>query len=131
MTKRLTVAGLLVVLAVACRGGCGGGGGTEGPTKEIQSESIVKKGDTWHLDFVTVFDAPVDKVYDAYNHPERLKEFVPENILKADVIKEEGNTKTVEGVGRIDILPPGFKVQSVRLEYTYYPEQKKITSRTV
>jgi hypothetical protein len=130
MTRRLTVAGLLVVLAVACRGGCGGEVAT-GPTKEIQTESIVKQGDTWHVDFVTAFDAPVDKVFDAYTHPERFKEFAPENVLKSDVLKEDGNQKLVDIVGHLDILPPGFKVQNVRIEYTYFPDQKKITSRSI
>jgi Polyketide cyclase / dehydrase and lipid transport len=102
-----------------------------GPAKEIVSESISKTGDTWHVSFVSRFDAPVDKVYDAFTHPERAKEFAPENVLKADIIKDEGNTKIVDVVGKLDILPPGFKVQNLRTEYTVYPDEKRITSRSI
>jgi hypothetical protein len=102
-----------------------------GPAKEIVSESISKTGDMWHVKFVSKFDAPVDRVFDAYSHPERAKEFVPENVMKADVIKEDGNTKTVDLVGKLDILPPGFKVQNIRTEYTIYPDEKRISSHSI
>jgi hypothetical protein len=102
-----------------------------GPAKEIVSESISKSGDTWHVKFVSKFDAPVDKVFEAYQHPERAREFVPENVMKAEIVKDEGNTKVVDVVGKLDILPPGFKVQNLRTEYTVYPAEKRITSRSV
>jgi len=102
-----------------------------GPAKEIVSESIAKTGDTWHVKFVSKFDAPLDRVFDAYQHPERAKEFVPENVMKAEVVKEDGNSKTIDLVGKLDILPPGFKVQNIRTEYTIYPDEKRITSRSI
>jgi hypothetical protein len=102
-----------------------------GPAKEIVSESIAKTGDTWHVKFVSKFDAPVDRVFEAYQHPERAREFVPENVMKAEIIKDEGNTKVVDVVGKLDILPPGFKVQNLRTEYTVYPAEKRITSRSL
>ena len=46
-------------------------------------------------------------------------------------MKDEGNTKIVEVVGKLDILPPGFKVQDLRTEYTVYPQEKRITSHTI
>jgi hypothetical protein len=102
-----------------------------GPAKEIVSEDIKKVGDTWHVKLVSKFDAPVDKVFEAYQHPERAKEFVPENVMKAEIVKEAGNTKTVDVIGKLDILPPGFKVQNLRTEYTIYPAEKRITSRSI
>jgi hypothetical protein len=102
-----------------------------GPAREIVSESISRSGDTWHVSFVTKFDAPIDKVYDALATPETSHEHLPQNILKSELIKAEGNTKLVDVVLRTDILPPGFKVQNVRLEYTMVPEEKRLSSRSI
>lgn len=102
-----------------------------GPVKEIATERIERRGDTWHVEFTSRFDAPIDRVYDAFSHPERVKEFAPENVLKSDLLKEEGNTKLIDLVGRLDILPPGFKVQNLRIEWTYFPSEKRITTRTI
>jgi polyketide cyclase/dehydrase/lipid transport protein len=102
-----------------------------GPTKEIATESLSKDGDTWHVKFTSRFDAPVDKVFDAFQHPERAAEFAPENVMKSEITKDEGNTKVVEVVGKLDILPPGFKVQDLVTEYTIFPEQRRITSRSI
>lgn len=128
-----TIHGVVLGLVLAAAiGGCGGcGGQTAGPVKEIASERIEKVGDTWHIDFVTNFDAPVDKVYDAFTHPEKGHDILPENILQTTVVSDNGNTKVVDIVGRLEILPPGFKVQNLRNEYTFYPDQKRITSRTI
>ena len=127
---RVIAAGL-VATAVAFSG-CGGcGADLSGPAKEIVSENIEREGDTWHVDFVSTFAAPVDAVYEAYTQPERGAALDPERVLKAEVVSEDGNTKVVDIVGRLEILPPGFKVQSLRNEYTFYPDEKRITSRTI
>ena len=102
-----------------------------GPAKEIVSESMAKSGDVWHVSFVSKFDAPVDKVYEIFSHPERSHELAPDNVLKSEVVSEDGNTKTIDLIGKLDILPPGFKVQNVRTEYTLYPTEHRITSKTV
>jgi len=102
-----------------------------GPHKEIVSESISKTGDMWHVSFVSRFEAPVDRVFEAFTHPERAHEFAPENVLKSEIAEENGNTKLVDVVGKLDILPPGFKVQNLRTEYTIHPEEKRITSKSV
>ena len=102
-----------------------------GPAKEIVSESMAKSGDVWHVSFVSKFDAPVDKVYEIFSHPERSHELAPDNVLKSEVVSEDGNTKTIDLIGKLDILPPGFKVQNVRTEYTLYPAEHRITSKTV
>jgi len=120
---------LALTLITGCKG-CGGEQAT-GPTKEIATESIDRVGDTWHIAFTSNIDAPVDKVFDAFSHPERAHDLVPDNVLKSEVIKEDGNTKLVEVIGKLDILPPGFKVQNLRTEYTVHPENKTITSKSV
>ena len=102
-----------------------------GPAKEIVSESMAKSGDTWHVSFVSKFDAPVDKVYEVFSHPERSHELAPDNVLKSEIVSEQGNIKVVDLIGKLDILPPGFKVQNVRTEYTLDPAAHRITSKTV
>jgi hypothetical protein len=124
------VLGLVLASAIGGCGGCGGGQ-VAGPVKEIVTESIAKQGDTWHVKFVSTFDAPVDKVYEVFTLPEKGHDILPEAILKADVVSQNGNMKTVDIVGRLEILPPGFKVQTLRNEYTFYPDEKRITSRTI
>jgi hypothetical protein len=99
--------------------------------REIKSGRMTKSGDTWHVDFASMFDAPLDRVFDAFQHPERAKDYVPENVMKSEILKDEGNTKVVDVVGKLDILPPGFKVQNLRTEYTVYPAEHRITSRTI
>lgn len=122
---------IVVGLALAFSG-CGGCGSEfTGPAQEIASESVERMEDTWHVAFVTTFDAPVDKVYEAYTKPERAHELSPDNILKSEVASEEGNVKVIDLVGVLDILPPGFKTQSLRTEYTFFPDEKRITSRSV
>jgi len=102
-----------------------------GPAKEIVSESMSKSGDVWHVSFVSKFDASVDKVYEVFSHPERSHELAPDNVLKSELVSEQGNTKVVDLIGKLDILPPGFKVQSIRTEYTLYPEQHRMVSKTI
>lgn len=124
------VLGALLAGAISGCGGCRGGE-VAGPVKEIATESITKDGDTWHVKFVTHFDAPVDKVYEAFTHPEKGHDILPAAVLQSSVVSENGNVKVVDIVGRLEILPPGFKVQTLRNEYTFAPDQKKITSRSI
>jgi hypothetical protein len=39
--------------------------------------------------------------------------------------------KVLEAAARLDILPPGFKVQNIKTEYTYYPQEKRFTTRSI
>jgi len=121
----------LLALAVAFAG-CGGCTRTkEGPVKEISSESIEKVGDTWNVNFTSKFDAPVDKVWEAMAQPERMHEMMPDNILKSELVNKDGNTKTVDLVFKLDILPPGFKVQTIRNQIQFYPDDKRIEQKSV
>jgi hypothetical protein len=123
---------LTVLLGVFVLAGCGGK--TEPtcpPAKEIGTSSVVKNGDTWDVVITSNIDAPVDKVFEAASHPEKGHDLVPESILKSDLIGEEGDKKTMDLVVRLDILPPGFKVQNVRNEYVYYPQDKRFTTKSI
>ncbi|MCW5892392.1 MAG: SRPBCC family protein [bacterium] len=114
-------------------GGCGGcgGGETTTPVKEIVTERIEKDGDVWKVNFTSKIDAPIEQVWEAFTQPERAKELAPENVKKSEVVSSEGNKKTIDLVGTLDILPPGFKMQQVVTEYTFFPDEKRITSKTI
>jgi ligand-binding SRPBCC domain-containing protein len=133
MSIGMRIVGAFAVALLVAFSGCRGCGGPDltGPAKEIVSESIEKTGDTWNVSFVSTIDAPVDKVWEAFSHPERAHDYVPENVLKSELVSEHGNTKVVDIVGRLDVLPPGFKVQNLRNEYTFYPDEKRFTIRSI
>ncbi len=102
-----------------------------GPAKEIVSESMSKSGDTWHVSFVSKFDAPVDKIWEIYSHPERSHDLAPDNVLKSEVVSKTADSEVIDLIGRLDILPPGFKVQNIRTEYHFYPAEHRMTTKTV
>ncbi len=121
----------LLALAVGFAG-CGGCSRTqEGPVKEISTESIVKDGDTWKVNFTSKIDAPVDKVWEAMIQPERMHEMAPDNILKSELVSKDGDTKVVDLVFKLDILPPGFKVQNIRNQIQFFPSEKRIEQKSV
>jgi len=119
-------------IGVLLLAGCGGK--TEPtcpPMKEIGTSSVSKTGDTWDVAITSSIEAPIDKVFEAATHPEKGHELVPESILKSDLESETGNAKTMDIVVRLDILPPGFKVQNVKNVYTYYPAEKRFTTKSI
>ena len=121
----------LLALAVSFAG-CGGcNRAQEGPVKEITSESIEKVGDTWNVNFTSKIDAPVDKVWEAMAQPERMHEMMPDNILKSELVSKDGDTKVVDLVFKLDILPPGFKVQNIRNQIQIFPNDKRIEQKSV
>ena len=102
-----------------------------GPAKEIVSEKIEKDGDLWHASFVSKIDATPDEVYRAFSQPERSSEMMPDSFRQSKLVSSEGNKKVVDVVAVLEILPPGFKVQNPRIEFTYFPNEKRITSKTI
>src|SRR6185503_5855415 len=62
--------------------------------KEIVEESFNKDGGVATIRYVGVINGPIDKVQDAVWNVERVSTMV-ENFTKSELIKEEGNTKTV------------------------------------
>lgn len=99
----------------------------EGELQEIAREKMEKIDDTWHIEFDTVFDAPVERVYQAYTQPERAHELLPDKVVASELKSSDGNKKVVEIRGRILNLP----IQRLVVEYTMYPDEKRITSRTL
>src|SRR5436190_22672008 len=108
-----TIVSLVVVVVIAVGGYLGwqyyrSQQMAQSPVKEIASEKIERVGDTWHVAFTSRFDAPVDKVYEAFSQPERVHEYAPENVLKPELARGGKNPRVAEISGRPDILPPGF-----------------------
>jgi hypothetical protein len=102
-----------------------------GPAKEIVSEKIERDGDVWHASFVSKIDATPDEVWRAFSQPERSSEMMPDSFKQSKLVSSEGNKKVVDVVAVLEILPPGFKIQNPRIEFTYFPAEKRITSKTI
>ena len=129
--RTILVTLVAVTLALAL-GGCRGKAEPScPPAKEIATSRVVKNGDTWDVALTSNIPAPIDKVLEAAMHPERGHDLVPESILKSELVGQDGNSKTLDIVARLDILPPGFKVQNVKTEYTYYPQEKRFTTKSI
>ena len=91
-----------------------------------------KTGDTWHVEVHRPRSTRRStRCYEAFAQPERAHEFAPDNVMKSELVSQSGNTKVVDIVGKLDVLPPGFKVQNLRTEYTFYPDEKRITSKSI
>jgi len=102
-----------------------------GPAKEIVSEKIEREGDTWHASFVSKLDATPEETWEAFNQPERTSEILPDNFKQSKIVSAEGNKKVIDFIAVLEILPPGFKVQNPRIEITYFPSEKRMTTKTI
>ncbi|MBI4518791.1 MAG: hypothetical protein HY699_23600 [Deltaproteobacteria bacterium] len=97
-----------------------------GPHKEIVEEKITKEGQVTTTRFVSIVDAPLAAVEKALGEPERSQESI-ENITLSKLLKSEGNKKVVEMNLRALNLP----LQYYTMEFTMYPDQHRITFKTV
>ena len=127
--RKLLAAAVLCSIGIV---GCGGGGDDSAPRiKQITTESMSKTGELWTVKFTSDIAAPIDKVYEAFTQPEKGHDLLPDNVLKSELKSSEGNKKVIDLVIKLDILPPGFKVQNPINEYEFFPDQKKIKSKTL
>src|SRR5260370_27487064 len=92
----------------------------------IISESIVRDGNTWKVDFVARIPAPEKDVFSAIEHVEDSPKY-SSSVSQVKVLSQEGNKKTVE----MDISGPGGQQLPNQLEFQYFPNEGKITSTTV
>ena len=97
----------------------------EGPVPEILSEKLDKDLDTMSIEFTSRIDASVDRVLQAFSEPERGAEFST-NIRFSKLLRSEGNKKTVE----FEMVILG-QPQQFSLEFTFLPEERRVTVRTV
>jgi len=125
---------IVVCVGVCLAAGCGGPTEPSCPpdfNKEIAASNLVKEGNTWNTSMTSNIAAPIDKVLDAATHPERGHDILPETVLKSEVVSEDGNSKTIDFAARLEVLPPGFKVQNIKTDYTYYPQDKRFTTKSI
>jgi hypothetical protein len=85
--------------------------------KEIASATITKDRSVWTMKIDSVFAAPIEAVWNAMQHPEHSQKHVPDVFRKSEIVKEEGNTKTVE----LEVQVLGLPSQSMTAHVTYNP----------
>jgi ribosome-associated toxin RatA of RatAB toxin-antitoxin module len=97
-----------------------------GPIKEIVEEEVKRDGTVTRSRYVSLIDAPADKVlkaiWDVENSPQTV-----ENIKLAKLLESKGNTKLVE----INLQALTLPLQNFTMEWTLYPEQNRVTFKTV
>jgi hypothetical protein len=96
--------------------------------KEIDNEASFyeKDGGNSKMRFVSVIDAPLDKVEPALWQLERSAEIV-ENISRSKLVKEEGNVKVLE----MHVQPLNLPLQYYTMEFTRIPDQHRVEFKTV
>jgi polyketide cyclase/dehydrase/lipid transport protein len=94
--------------------------------KEIASATIEKDRSTWNMRIESVFAEPIDKVWAALQHPEHSHDRVPDVFRKSELVKSEGNRKTLELEVRVLSLPS----QTMTAELTYDDARKVMALKT-
>lgn len=97
-----------------------------GPMKEIVDESASHEGNVTHTRFVSLINGPVAAVQKAIWDVENSQNTV-ENIKMSKLIESKGNTKLVE----INLQSLNLPLQNLTMEWTLYPDQHRITFKTV
>ena len=93
--------------------------------KEIVEESFDKSGAVATARYVGVVNGPIDKVQDAMWQVERLSEMV-ENFKKSELVKQEGNTKTV----LVQLQALNLPLQQSTMEFTLDPAKHQVNFKT-
>lgn len=97
-----------------------------GPIKEIVDEKITKDGDVSKIHFVSMIEAPLDKVQQAMWGVERGQETV-ENIRLSKLLKEEPKRKEVQIQVQLLSLP----LQEFIMEFQLDEAQHRMTFKTL
>jgi len=90
----------------------------------ILYESIEHKGDFWETNFLARLPAPEASVFDAIKNFENSRS---DEIKSVKVLSDSGNEKTVE----MTLAAPAGQTITTVLQFHYFPEERKITYRTV
>jgi len=97
-----------------------------GPMKEIVEEKVDHADSVTTARFVSLIDAPIDKVQAAIWDVENSSRVV-ENIKMSKLLEATGNTKLVE----INLQSLNLPLQNFTMEWTLYPDEHRITFKTV
>ncbi|HVN28783.1 MAG TPA: hypothetical protein VMT64_09875 [Candidatus Binataceae bacterium] len=90
----------------------------------ILTESIVHDGDRWQANFTARVAAPEAKVFDTIKNFDKGHY---DDIKSIDVISENEHQKVVD----IQIAPVPGQVMTTRLGFQFFPDQHRITYRTL
>jgi hypothetical protein len=98
-----------------------------GPFQEIAEEKVTHADNgVTHVRFVSVLEAPVAKVQEAIWNVENSQQMV-ENIKMSKLLESKGDTKLVE----INLQPLNLPLLNYTMEWTLYPDQHRVTFKTV
>ena len=94
--------------------------------KEVVEESFNKDGGVAKIRYVGIIEAPIDKVQDAVWAVEKSSEMVA-NIKKSELIKAEGNDKTV----LMQLQALNLPLQQYTMQFTLDPATHKVNFKTL
>jgi preprotein translocase subunit YajC len=94
--------------------------------KEIVEESFDKSGAVATARYVGVINAPIDKVQDAVWQVERVSSMI-ENFKKSELVKQEGNSKTV----LMQLQALNLPLQQYTMEFTLDPATHQVKFKTL
>lgn len=129
--KSIKIIGALVVLAVVAAGGLywyrlQQQAALWKNAKEIVEESFNKDGAVATIRYVGIINAPIDKVQDAVWAVEKSSEMVA-NIKKSELLKSEGNQKTV----LMQLQALNLPLQQYTMQFTLDPAAHRVTFKTL
>ncbi len=113
-TGRLLAAAGVVALLIA---GCS--------PKLEEGDLLEKTGDTFTIRLTKKIEAPIDKVWQSFQTPERLEKY-SEQYQQTKLVKDEGNVKIVDY--RVSTLG---QVQAFTMELTMQPSDKVVKFKTL
>lgn len=93
--------------------------------KEVEEATFTKDGAIGHIKYVGIVNGPIDKVQDAVWAVETSSKMI-ENIKKSDLVKQEGNKKTILMQLKAGTLP----VQQVVMEFTLDAPKHEVAFKT-
>jgi len=97
-----------------------------GPMKEVAEESIVHENSVTTSRFVSIIDAPIDKVQKVMWDVENLQNMTP-NFKLSKLIEAKDNTKLLE----INIQALNLPTLAYTMEFTLHPEEHRVTFKTI
>jgi uncharacterized protein YndB with AHSA1/START domain len=109
----LIAAGVMAVFIAGCS------------PKLEEGEVLEKKGDTFTIRLQKTVDAPIDKVWQAFQRPEDIEKY-SEQYQQSKLVKSEGNVKVIDY--RVSALG---QVNAFTMELTSKPETKQVGLKTL
>ncbi len=100
-----------------------------GPMQEIAEETITHDGSVSTARFVSIIDAPIDKVQKVMWDVENLQNIEPtnKNFKLSKLLEAKGDTKLLE----INIQALTLPTLAYTMEFTLHPEEHRVTFKTI